>query len=63
MKPPDGKTDGEGVWLRYATGDLDAAKRLPGNEPSRHACRLSRQAAEKALKGALVLEETLRSHP
>lgn len=44
-------------WLRYATEDLDAAKRLLGNEPSRHACWLAQQAAEKALKGALVLEE------
>ena len=44
-------------WLRYAVEDLDAAGALLGNEPSRHACWLAQQAAEKALKGALVLEE------
>ena len=56
MSAPD-VVDEARRWLRYAAEDLDAAERLLGNEPSRHACWLAQQAAEKALKGALVLEE------
>lgn len=44
-------------WLRYATEDLHAAEHLVGNELARHACWLAQQAAEKAFKGALILEE------
>lgn len=45
-------------WLRFATEDLDVAQRLliADEAPSRHACSLAQQAAEKALKAALVLE-------
>lgn len=45
-----------GQWLRYARGDLTAARalrRTPEVEP-RHACWLAQQAAEKALKATLV---------
>ena len=43
-------------WLRYAGEDLSAAEalqRAPAASP-RHACRLAQQAAEKALKAALI---------
>ena len=45
-------------WLRFATEDLDVAQRLLAADgtPPRHACSLAQQAAEKALKAALVLE-------
>ena len=45
-------------WLRFAKEDLDVAQRLlmTDGTPSRHVCFLSQQAAEKALKAALVLE-------
>lgn len=45
-------------WLRFATEDLDVAQRLLAGDgtPPRHACALAQQAAEKALKAALVLE-------
>ena len=45
-------------WLRFATEDLEVAQRLliADEAPSRHACSLAHQAAEKALKAALVLE-------
>jgi HEPN domain-containing protein len=45
-----------GRWLRYAAEDLAAAEAALG-EPAfapRHACWLSQQGAEKALKAALV---------
>ena len=46
-------------WLQYSKDDLDAASRLMAGTPTspRHACWLSQQAAEKALKAALILEE------
>ena len=46
-------------WLRFAREDLDVAQRLLATDetPSRHVCFLSQQAAEKALKAGLVLEE------
>ena len=46
-------------WLRFSDGDLCAAQQLMrGNRPApRHACWLCQQAAEKALKAALVSEE------
>ena len=45
-------------WLRYAEGDLAVASRLMASAPTapRHVCWLSQQAAEKALKAALLLD-------
>ena len=45
-------------WLRFAAEDLDAARRLLAERSSapRHVCWHSQQAAERALKAALVLE-------
>lgn len=46
-------------WLRYAEEDLHAAETLmvvPGVRP-RHVCWLAQQAAEKALKAVLILEQ------
>jgi len=45
-------------WFRFAREDLEEAERLlrlPGAIP-RHICWLAQQAAEKALKAALILE-------
>ena len=50
---------GEAVrWLRFSEEDLDVASRLLSGSRStpRHACWLAQQAAEKALKAALILE-------
>ena len=46
-------------WLRFSTEDLEVARRLlTGCPPApRHICWLAQQAAEKALKAALVVEE------
>lgn len=46
-------------WLRYCDDDLDVASRLLTGSPSapRHVCWLSQQAAEKALKAVLVLQQ------
>ncbi len=46
-------------WLQFSAEDLDVARRLLTDRLSapRHVCWLSQQAAEKALKAALVLEE------
>lgn len=43
-------------WLRFAREDLEGAESLISREGymPRHVCWLSQQAAEKALKGALV---------
>ncbi len=45
-------------WLRFAAEDLDAAQCLLATDGAapRHACFHAQQAAEKALKAALVLE-------
>lgn len=45
-------------WLQFSKEDLDVASRLISSTPTapRHVCWLSQQAAEKALKAALVLE-------
>lgn len=45
-------------WLQFSKEDLDVASRLTSGTPTapRHTCWLSQQAAEKALKAALVLE-------
>ena len=47
-----------GRWLRFSAEDLEVASRLLSGSPSapRHACWLAQQAAEKALKAALILE-------
>lgn len=46
-------------WLRFAAEDLKVAQNLlvSSESPPRHICFLAQQAAEKALKAALVLEE------
>ena len=46
-------------WLRFSEEDLSVAARLMSGTPTapRHACWLSQQGAEKALKAALMLEE------
>lgn len=45
-------------WLRFAKEDLESCINLASNESApRHICFLAQQAAEKALKAALVLEE------
>jgi len=44
-------------WLAYALGDLEAARARPHRSVRpRHVANLAQQAAEKALKAALVLE-------
>ena len=45
-------------WLRYAREDLHVVQLMLAENPpvARHACLHSQQAAEKALKAALVLE-------
>ena len=45
-------------WLRYASEDIEMAERLAmdGTVSPRYACWHFQQAAEKALKAALVLE-------
>ncbi|MDE0200335.1 MAG: HEPN domain-containing protein [Caldilineaceae bacterium] len=46
-------------WLRFSVEDLEVAQRLlaDGLSSSRFVCWHSQQAAEKALKAALILEE------
>ena len=46
-------------WLRYAREDLALAQALleEGHPVPRHACWLSQQAAEKAIKAALVFTD------
>ncbi len=44
-------------WISYALGDLDAARSKPGKHVRpRIVAFLSQQAAEKAIKAALILE-------
>jgi HEPN domain-containing protein len=59
MSSPDPVVTEALRWLRYCNDDLDAASRLMTGTPTspRHACWLSQQAAEKALKAALILDE------
>ena len=59
MSSPDPVVTEALRWLQYSNDDLDAASRLMAGTPTspRHACWLSQQAAEKALKAALILEE------
>lgn len=58
MSDPDPRVREALRWLRFSKEDLDVAQRLlTGLPPApRHVCWLSQQAAEKALKAALVLE-------
>lgn len=53
-------------WLRFADEDLKTAAAMTQEESfvPRHACWLAQQAAEKAIKGALVKRQTdfPRSH-
>ena len=46
-------------WLQFSAEDLEVAQRLLTDRSSapRHVCWFSEQAADKALKAALVLEE------
>ncbi len=46
-------------WLQFSAEDLDVAQRLLTDRLSapRHVCWFSQQAADKALKAALLLEE------
>jgi HEPN domain-containing protein len=47
------------MWLAYALGDLEAARSQPGRHVRpRIVANLAQQAAEKALKAALVLDGT-----
>ena len=59
MNDPDPVVHEALRWLRFSEEDLNVASRLMTGIPTapRHACWLSQQAAEKALKAALVLEE------
>lgn len=46
------------VWLEFAVDDLDACRSRPGRHlRPRHVANLAQQAAEKALKAALVLAD------
>jgi len=52
----DDRTSTAIEWLEYALADLEAARAHPGrNLRPRHVANLAQQAAEKALKAALVL--------
>ena len=59
MNDPDPVVHEALRWLRFSEEDIDVGRRRLSGSPSapRHACWLSQQAAEKALKAALVLEE------
>jgi HEPN domain-containing protein len=59
MNVPDIVAQEAGRWLRFSAEDLDVAHRLLADLQSvpRYICWHSQQAAEKALKAALVLEE------
>ena len=60
MSDPEATVSEALRWLRFSRDDLDVAQHLLTSLPSapRHVCSLSQQAAEKALKAALVLEGT-----
>ena len=59
MNRPDRVVREASRWLRFSAEDLDVARRLLIGRPptARHVCWLAQQAAEKALKAALVLDE------
>ena len=58
MNDPDPVAQEAKRWLQFAAEDLEIAQRLLAQRPSapRYVCWLSQQAAEKALKAALLLE-------
>jgi HEPN domain-containing protein len=57
MRQPDLAAEAR-RWLRYAEEDLTTAEMVLQRQlPAREACWLAQQAAEKALKAALVLEQ------
>ena len=58
MTALEGEAD-ELRWLRYAREDLALAQELvaQGHRVPRHPCWLAQQAAEKAIKAALVLTD------
>jgi HEPN domain-containing protein len=46
------------LWLEFAVDDLDACRSTPGRHwRPRHVANLAQQAAEKALKAAVVLSD------
>ncbi len=57
MSDPDVAAEAQ-RWLRFAREDLHVVELMLAEDPpvARHACLHSQQAAEKALKAALVLE-------
>ena len=55
MSEPESATEAL-RWLRYAQEDLEVAGQMARAARSRYVCWFSQQAAEKALKAALVLE-------
>ena len=59
MSSPDPVVTEALRWLQYCNDDLAAASHLMAGTLTspRHTCWLSQQAAEKALKAALILEE------
>ena len=59
MSAPDSVVGEALRWLRFSREDLALASRIMETAPiiPRHAAGLSQQAAEKALKAALVLEQ------
>ncbi len=58
MNDPDATVSEALRWLRFSGEDLSVAQHLLTALPPapRHVCSLAQQAAEKALKAALVLE-------
>ena len=58
MNDPDATASDALRWLQFSAEDIDVAGVLLTMIPpaTRHVCWLSQQAAEKALKAALVLE-------
>ena len=58
MSAPDARVHEAIRWLKFSKEDLIVSERLIAETPTapRHSCWLSQQAAEKALKAALILE-------
>jgi HEPN domain-containing protein len=57
MTPPDPAAEAR-RWLTYAEEDLESARTMVAqHRPPRQACWLAQQAAEKAIKSALVFEQ------
>ncbi|MCE5191920.1 MAG: HEPN domain-containing protein [Actinomycetia bacterium] len=65
MNAPRDTRDEAARWLAYAEEDLATARMImDADGPLRQACTLAQQAAEKALKAALVIDnqDPPRSH-